>query len=188
MVKAVLSPPSGGLVRLRPRSSWRRSRNLSPERLIALAGRGNRPAFERLADDLTGPVLAVVGHVVTDRGQAEELTRQVLVELWCTASRYREADGTVRTWALSLAHRHAVAHLRARATSCPPPSCATEHRLDDPAFTSLTATQRDAVLLAYCGGRTYREIASALALAPDAVAEALRTSLLLLHEHRGAES
>ncbi|WP_284748183.1 hypothetical protein [Amycolatopsis sp. RTGN1] len=70
------------------------SPNLAPERLIALAARGNGPAFERLADELTGPILPVVGHVVSDRGQAEELTRRVLVELWRTASRYREADGS----------------------------------------------------------------------------------------------
>ncbi|QKV73930.1 sigma factor-like helix-turn-helix DNA-binding protein [Amycolatopsis sp. Hca4] len=152
-----------------------------------LAAEGNKPAFGQLVDQLAGPILAAIGHVVTERETAERLTQQVLVELRYTAHRYHPADGSVHTWALALAHRHAVAHVRAQPAPRAVVPCTAAHGFDESAFNALTSTQREAILLAYCGGQTYREIASLLELAPETVAEALRESLLFLGERHGAQ-
>jgi len=80
----------------------------SLENLMVLVARGDEPAFEQLFDQLAGPILGLVQRVLRDPAQSEEVAQEVLVELWRTATRYRPDRGSVRTWALTLAHRRAV--------------------------------------------------------------------------------
>ena len=79
---------------------------------MALVARGDEAAFERLYDAIAGPVFGLVQRVLRDPAQSEEVAQEVLVELWRTATRYRSELGSVRTWALTLAHRRAVDRVR----------------------------------------------------------------------------
>jgi RNA polymerase sigma-70 factor (ECF subfamily) len=82
----------------------------TPEQLLEQVARGSEAAFERLYAVVSGPVFGMVRQVVRDVAQSEEVTQEVLVELWRTAARYDPAKGSAMTW--TLAHRRAVDRVR----------------------------------------------------------------------------
>jgi RNA polymerase sigma-70 factor (ECF subfamily) len=151
------------------------------EDLMILVARGDHGAFEKLYDRLAPAVFGVVRRVLRDPGQSEEVTQEVLVDVWRTASRYDEARGSVQAWVMTIAHRRAVDRVRSeqsagareqrvgrRDTEVPYDEVAgaVESRLEGEAvrrcLASLTELQRESVLLAYYGGYTYREVGELL--------------------------
>ncbi|MEU9007878.1 sigma factor, partial [Streptomyces sp. NPDC048551] len=74
--------------------------------------RGDEDAFAALYDVIAGPVHGIVVKVLRDRAQSEEVTQEVLIEVWRQAPRYRPDKGTVMTWVLTIAHRRAVDRVR----------------------------------------------------------------------------
>ena len=82
------------------------------EMLVRRVARGDERAFEELYDRVAGAVLGLVHRVVRDPAQSEEVTQEVLVEVWRRASRYDPERGTVRTWVLTMAHARAVDRVR----------------------------------------------------------------------------
>ncbi|ARX89367.1 RNA polymerase sigma factor SigK [Streptomyces alboflavus] len=145
--------------------------------------RGEQEAFAGVYDAVAGPVLGVVRGVLRDHAQSEEVTQDVLVEVWRTAPRYRPDLGTAMNWILTLAHRRAVDRVRSVEASA-----AREHKAalleHTPEFDevseqvetrlereqvrrclrTLTELQRQSVTLAYYRGLTYRQVAELLAL------------------------
>jgi RNA polymerase sigma-70 factor (ECF subfamily) len=166
---------------------------------------GDQQAFARLYDAVVGPVLGVVRSVLRDRAQSEEVTQEVLVEVWRSAARYRNDRGSVINWVLTLAHQRAVDRVRSVEASA-----AREHRaaLLDHApeydevteqvearlereqvrrcLRTLTELQRQSVTLAYYRGLTYREVAESLALPLGTVKTRLRDGLIRLRDCLGA--
>ena len=86
------------------------------EELLTRAGSGDRRAFELLYDRLAGPVLGLATRLLGNRAHAGEVTREVLLELWQTAPRYRAEKGDAVGWALAIAHRRAVERARSEQT------------------------------------------------------------------------
>jgi len=178
----------------------------SLEDLVGLVARGDQAAFSRLYDALAAPVFGLVRRVVRDRAQSEEVTQEVLVEVWRTASRYDPDRASVTTWALTLAHRRAVDRVRsAQATSDREQRAGSrsgvreydevseqvENRLEAEqvrrAMGSLTEVQREAVTLAYYGGYTYREVAELLDVPLGTAKTRLRDGLIRLRDTLGVE-
>src|SRR5690242_17528225 len=58
------------------------------EGLLRAVGRGDEAAFGRLYDLVAPRVHGLVRRVVRDPAQAEEVTQEVLVEVWRTAARF----------------------------------------------------------------------------------------------------
>lgn len=87
-----------------------------PELMVQVA-RGDQEAFAAVFDQVSGPVLGVVRSVVRDPAQSEEVTQEVMVDLWRSAARYRPDRGSVLNWALTLAHRRAVDRVRSEQAS-----------------------------------------------------------------------
>lgn len=133
--------------------------------------RGDQDAFAALYDVIAGPVHGIVVKVLRDRAQSEEVTQEVLIEVWRQAPRYRPDKGTVMTWVLTIAHRRAVDRVRSAqaATAREQDTAAREHarpydevseqveiRLEGEqvrrCVRGLTELQRQAVSLAYYGG------------------------------------
>ncbi|MFF7330360.1 sigma-70 family RNA polymerase sigma factor [Streptomyces sp. NPDC090306] len=174
------------------------------EELVGLVARGDQDAFASVYDTVAGPVLGIVRSVLRDRAQSEEVTQEVLVEVWRTAARFRSDRGSAMNWILTLGHRRAVDRVRSVEASA-----AREHKaalLDrSPEYDevteqveaqfereqvrrclrTLTDLQRQSVTLAYYRGLTYREVAELLALPLGTVKTRLRDGLIRLRDCLG---
>ncbi|MGV9297659.1 ECF RNA polymerase sigma factor SigK [Amycolatopsis sp. NPDC003676] len=177
----------------------------SAEDLMALVAKGDERAFERLYDQLAGPVYGLVRRIVRDPAQSEEVAQEVLVELWKTATRYSAAKGSVLNWAMTLAHRRAVDRVRSARASTERERKATFEAARGRPFDevaesvatrlersqvrrclkTLTELQRESVLLAYYQGYTYREVADVLDTPQGTVKTRLRDGLIRLRDCLG---
>ena len=169
------------------------------ENLLPRVAAGDRKAYELVYGRVSGPVYGVVRRVLRDQAQSEEVAQEVLLQVWTSAARFDESQGSAITWVMTIAHRRAVDRVRAEASrsrtaqrsvdkhqTVAYDSVADEvaERLDQQAVRScladLTTMQRDAVTLAYYDGLTYREVAGHLGI-PDGTAKTrIRDGLLRL--------
>jgi RNA polymerase sigma-70 factor (ECF subfamily) len=175
--------------------------------LVACAS-GDRGAFERVYDGLAPAAFGAAVGVLRDRDHAAEVTQEVMVEVWQTAARFDASQGSARTWVVTLAHRRAVDRVRSeqsrrlrdqrdvdRSAVGAERDVVAEHveQLFEAAAVraclgTLTDTQRDAVVRAYYGGRTYREVADDLGAALPTVKSRIRDGLTRLRNCLGASS
>ena len=174
--------------------------------LLRRAGRGDQQAFAELYDVLSPLVHGVVLKVVRDPAQAEEVTQEVFVELWRTATRFDGGKGSARSWASTLAHRRAVDRVRSEQASRDRQQRdaaaairdhdmvvdEVESGLDQArvrrALGQLSELQREAVELAYFGGHTYREVAVLLGVAEGTVKSRIRDGMIRLRDELGGEA
>nr|WP_254235470.1 ECF RNA polymerase sigma factor SigK [Allokutzneria sp. A3M-2-11 16] len=177
---------------------------LTPEELVQQVARGDEAAFGQLYEVLAGPIYGVVLRVLRDQAQSEEVAQEVLVELWRTATRYAPDKGSVLTWALTVAHRRAVDRVRSAQSSADREDRAGRLDAGRPfdevseqvtarlereqvriCLKALTDLQREAVLLAYYRGYTYREVAELLGSPLGTVKTRLRDGLIRLRDCLG---
>jgi RNA polymerase sigma-70 factor (ECF subfamily) len=173
--------------------------------LLAQVARGDEAAFAGVYDQFATLVYGLVRRVVRDPAQSEEVTQEVLLEVWRTASRFDPGEGSARSWLMMLAHRraidrvrsaHAAAQREARAAMAAPDydvvAEEVETRLDAQrvrrCLEALTDLQRESVTLAYYGGYTYREVAALLGVAVGTVKTRMRDGLIRLRDCLGTES
>jgi RNA polymerase sigma-70 factor (ECF subfamily) len=173
--------------------------------LLAMVARGDDAAFASVYDRFATVVYGLVRRIVRDPAQSEEVTQEVLLEVWRTASRFDPGAGSARSWLVTLAHRRAVDRVRsAQASAAREVRAAVaatdydvvveevETRLDAQrvrrCLDSLTELQRESVTLAYYGGYTYREVAALLGVAVGTVKTRMRDGLIRLRDCLGPES
>ncbi|MFJ8436764.1 sigma-70 family RNA polymerase sigma factor [Kitasatospora sp. NPDC094019] len=173
-------------------------------RLLALSARGDEAAFELLFRAVAGPVYGTALRVLRSPAHAEEVAQEVLLEVWRTAAAYRPERGTVLAWVLTIAHHRAVDRVRSAraatdrelrvalpepAAGCEPPEEQAVRSLDllrvRAALAGLSAAQREAVVLAYYGGYSQREIAHRLAVPLGTVKTRVRDGLRHLRDAFG---
>lgn len=155
-------------------------------------------------DAVAGMVYGLVLRVVRDPAQSEEVTQEVLLEVWRQSARYDATRGPVQAWIATMAHRRAVDRVRSAQASTDREdraasgdtqrsydevSEAVEHRLEAEqvrrALGVLTPVQREAVTLAYFGGYTYREVAELLDVPLGTIKTRLRDGLIRLRDEMG---
>ena len=175
-----------------------------PGALLHQVARGDEAAFERLYDLMVGPVFGLVRRVVRDPAQSEEVVQEVMVELWRTAARYSPERGSAMAWVMTLAHRRAVDRVRSAqsatdredrvaAGSVPRPfdevAEQVTQRLEQEqvrrCLGTLTELQRESIMLAYYGGRTYREVGELLDTPLGTIKTRLRDGLIRLRDCLG---
>lgn len=174
--------------------------------LLRRAGRGDEDAFSGFYDATISMVFGVVLKVVRDRAMAEEVTQEVFVELWRLAPRYEPDRGSAMSWAATIAHRRAVDRVRSeQARRQRDQREQTKHVVDHDqtaeavadnldrlrvrdALEQLSDTQREAVTLAYYGGRTYREVAALLDIPEGTAKTRIRDGLIRLRDQLGVTS
>ena len=108
--------------------------------LLPRVARGDAGALATVCDQAAGPVYGLVSRIVGDPARSEQVTEEVLLEVWRTASRFDPATGSGLSWIIAIAQRCA-----ARAAG--PAASLLTH----PGLAALPAPQREAVLLACCG-------------------------------------
>ena len=165
---------------------------------------GDERAFAALYDLLAPAVHGTARAVLRDPDHAAEVTQEVMLEAWRTATRYDRSQGTVRTWMITLAHRRAVDRVRSVQSQRDRDQKILDGDHDRPfdvvaeevegtmerqrvrhCLGSLSETQRDAVVLAYYGGHTYREVAERLDAPLPTVKTRIRDGLLRLRSCLG---
>ncbi|GAA1937842.1 sigma-70 family RNA polymerase sigma factor [Kitasatospora viridis] len=175
--------------------------------LLAKAARGDQDAFSRLYDAVAGPVLGLVRRVLRDPAQSEEVTQEVMFEVWRTAARYQPDRGEVLPWVLTMAHRRAVDRVRA-AQAAADRDHREAARSHTPAFDevaeqvenrlereqvrrclkALTELQRESVTLAYYRGYSYPEVADLLGTPLGTIKTRMRDGLIRLRDCLGVGS
>ncbi|CAM5514245.1 RNA polymerase sigma factor OS=Streptomyces antimycoticus OX=68175 GN=SSPO_027620 PE=3 SV=1 [Streptomyces antimycoticus] len=82
------------------------------EELLQMVARGDQNAFGALYDAVSGPVLGLTRSLLRNPAQAEEVTQEVLVEVWRSAARFEPGRGSAMAWIMTVAHRRAVDRVR----------------------------------------------------------------------------
>jgi RNA polymerase sigma-70 factor (ECF subfamily) len=177
------------------------------DELVQRVARGDSSAFEALYDQVANSVYGVIRRVLRDPAQSEEVTQEVLVEVWRTATRFDPDRGSAGTWIHTMAHRRAIDRVRAAQASHDRDE-RVGRRDQEPAFDEvvervetrleqeqvrrcldhLTELQRESVTLAYYGGYTYREVAELLEVPLGTVKTRLRDGLIRLRDCLGVPS
>jgi len=147
---------------------------------VALAAERDAGALEALYDRYGKVSYSLARRILTDESLAQDVVQEVFLSLWRNAGRFDAGRGTVATYVLSMTHHRAVdvvrreENLRRRRAGDdalelePDPRPGVEadvlaaERRDEvrAALDALPAGQREALLLAYFGGYTQREVAS----------------------------
>lgn len=149
--------------------------------LIRIAA-DERDAFEILYARYAHQAHSLAGRICLDHGLAETVVQEVFLMVWRGCSRYTPSRGPFLTWLLTVVHHRAVDALRhesvvrrhsahGMAVSSRPGPGADEDALQlilsghvRAALGQLSEEQRRALLLAYYGGYTQREISEMLGI------------------------
>ncbi|KAB2347018.1 RNA polymerase sigma factor [Actinomadura rudentiformis] len=155
---------------------------------------GDESALAELYDRFSPLVFGLCVRVTRDRTIAEDITQEVFLTFWERPLAFDPERGTLRAWLATIAHRRAVDHVRAEERKKPShlgprlferePAPMEDSVLDAEASArvrhavqSLPAEQREALEMAYWGGRTYRQVAERLGLPEGTVKSRIRQAL-----------
>ena len=145
-----------------------------------------------------GTAMYNVARMVVGPTAAEDVTQDVLVDLWHRPERFDAARGSLPTYLLTVAHHRAVETVRSETARF-----ARQHRIDSDramqarnpehaliavgdaeavkvALNRLAPRVRDAIVHAYFAGLTYREVAVVLGESEGTVKSRIRVGLTQL--------
>ncbi len=179
----------------------------TPDELLGRVADGDRAAFAELYDQTGARVLGLIKRLLKDHSQSEEVTQEVFLEIWQTATRFDPAKGSASSWMLTMAHRRAVDRVRASQSSrdrdtkigirdfetsydsvTEQVEIRIEHERVERALGRLTELQRQAVQLAYYGGYTHNEVSQMLHVPIGTVKTRLRDGMIRLRDELGVAS
>jgi RNA polymerase sigma factor (sigma-70 family) len=155
-------------------------RGLRDDQLVELVAQRDADALEALYERYGRPAYSLARRILTEETLAQDVVQEVFLSLWRDAHRFDAGRGTVATYLLSMTHHRAVdvvrreEKLRRWRTSDeglelePDPKVGVEDEVEASerraevraALGELPAAQREALLLAYFGGYTQREVAA----------------------------
>lgn len=174
--------------------------------LLRRLGDGDGTAYREIVSRFASPALALATRVTRNRDLAEDAVQDAFVEVWRRSARFDPARGDLRSWVMTVVHHKAVDTVRREDAStrvadhAPEPGTGPDpeevgvntdlrERVQG-ALDDLTPAQREAISLAYFGGRTYREVAKELGIPEGTAKSRLRDGLLNLRglmERHGIE-
>ena len=179
----------------------------TPDELLTRVAGGDQLAFAELYDQTAPRVLGLVKRLLKDHAQSEEVTQEVFLEIWQTATRFDTARGSASSWMLTMAHRRAVDRVRASQAGrdrdlrigvrdldtdfdsvTESVEIRIEHERVERALGRLTELQRQAVKLAYYGGLSHSEVAKLLDVPIGTVKTRLRDGMIRLRDEMGVAS
>jgi RNA polymerase sigma factor (sigma-70 family) len=140
--------------------------------------------LDRHADDVLGFLIAAVGPQ-----EAEDCFQETFLAALRSYPRLGD-DGNLRGWLLTIAHRKAIDHHRARGRRATPTGDAPEIAVEDrqpgsgvwAAVAGLPAKQRTAVALRFACDLPHREIAAAIGCSEEAARRSVHEGVKKLRE------
>lgn len=182
------------------------SRTRSNDLLLRI-GDGDQQAFAELYDQIAPRVLGLIVRVLRDHAQSEEVTQEVFLEIWQTATRFDPNKGQAASWIMTMAHRRAVDRVRSSQSGrdrdtrigirdydpaydsvSEAVEISVEHERVEVAMSRLSEMQRQAVTLAYYGGYSHSEVAELLSVPLGTVKTRLRDGMMRLRDELGVAS
>jgi RNA polymerase sigma-70 factor, ECF subfamily len=179
----------------------------SPEDRLARVAAGDKRAFAELYDATAARIFGLVRRLLVDPAQSEEVTQEIYLEIWQTASRYQPERGSAMSWMLTMAHRRAVDRVRASQSSrdrdtrvgvrdfdreydevAEHAEITLEGERVKRALAGLTELQRQAVELAYYAGLSHSEIAEQLHVPVGTIKTRIRDGMIRLRDALGVTS
>lgn len=174
----------------------RRPGDASDTALIVAVGRGDQQALAELYRRHAGVVLGMARRIIAERAQAEDVVQDVFVRLWERPERFDPDRGSLRAFLVRDAHGRAVDRLRSdqarhRREERHERTTTGEGHIDldrevwnlvrsekvRTAIADLAPGEREAILLAYYGGFTYREVATLIGAPEGTVKTRIRSGL-----------
>lgn len=176
----------------------------SLEELLRLTASGDQDAFAALYDRVAPRIHGLVVRILRDHAQSEEVTQEVFLQIWGSASTFDSSRGSALSWLMTLAHRRAVDRVRsAQAQSVRDEDY--ESRRDRPmldptgqevedrwqasavrtAVMDLGPPHQEALELAYFQGMTHREVSVALGVPLGTAKTRIRDGLRKLRDTMG---
>jgi RNA polymerase sigma factor (sigma-70 family) len=144
---------------------------------------GDLPPFQTLIDEHAGDVMAVLRGAV-GRADAEDCFQETFLSALRAYPQLKDG-GNLRGWLITIAHRKAIDHHRARGRRPVPVAEVAEVAVTDPepgdgiwvAVDALPPKQRAAVTLRYASDLPHAEIAAALGCSPAAARRSLHEGI-----------
>jgi RNA polymerase sigma-70 factor (ECF subfamily) len=177
------------------------------QQLLERVAHGDRHAFAELYDQVSPRVFGLVKRLLRDHAQSEEVTQEIFLEIWQSATRFDPNKGGAATWILTMAHRRAVDRIRSSQssrdrdtrigirdynpdydTTAETIEVRIEHERVEKAMSRLTELQRQAVTLAYYGGYSHSEVSQMLSVPIGTVKTRLRDGMIRLRDELGVTS
>ena len=163
---------------------------------------GSEAALAQVYDTYGSVVYGVALHVTRDRGAAEDIVQDVIVDLWQRPERFDPQRSSLRGWLSMIARRRGIDWTRRRrphqdlSMIAWDPSTtgvedevvvSTAYKMVRKAIADLPMPHRQAVFLAYFHGLTYREVARELNIPLGTAKWRLRAGLRRVGEQLTAE-
>lgn len=163
---------------------------------------GSERTLAEVYDTYGSVVYGVALYITKDRGAAEDIVQDVFVELWRRPERFDPLRAPLRGWLCMLARRRGIDWTRRRGNRPDLGLAALElasSGFEDDVLSSVANKQvrkavedlptphRQAILLAYYHGLTYRDVAKALRIPEGTAKWRLRGALHRIREQLTAE-
>ncbi|WP_427896234.1 ECF RNA polymerase sigma factor SigK [Kribbella sp. GL6] len=174
--------------------------------LLTLTATGDVAAFSTLYDRVSPWVFGLVRRILRNPAQSEEVTQEVMLDVWRTAGRYDAGRGSAHSWILTIAHRRAVDRVRSEQAAADRTEQVGARSVDvefdqvaDTVSTrleaeqvrrclgTLTELQRESIELAYYNGYSYPEVAQQLGAKLPTIKARMRDGLIRLRDCLGPE-
>ena len=158
----------------------------------------DQTALARIYDRLGNAVYGLSRQVLKDDGLAQDVTQEIFVRLWNEPQRFDPERGSLRSFLLREAHSRSIERVRSEEARRQRESRSDFRdrpvplNIEDDVLRSLTSNEvrnalsqlppgeRSAIVLAYYGGHSYREVASVLGAPEGTVKSRIRSGLLKL--------
>ncbi len=154
-------------------------------------------------DQTAAPLYSVAFRILGDGSEAEEVIQDTFVQIWEKAATFDPMLGSAFHWALSIARHRSIDRLRARqrrsrlveeyrevSAADPPTTSGPEQSAGNAeafamvraALAGLPNEQRQAIELAFFGGKTHLEIAEALKEPLGTIKARIRRGMMKLRD------
>src|SRR6266705_3134394 len=103
---------------LEPRIDYSAATHTSNESLMEAISDRQADALDEFYSRHSTRLKSVIGNVVHEEGEADDVLQEILIQIWRDARRYSPKAGKMLGWVVTMARRRAIDRLRRRQAYC----------------------------------------------------------------------